>query len=914
MNRKILFMSVGLFLILTAVLVYVTAGNTIQASSLNATPGENRAPWDNHKMHFPQLPDEGGWDVHVGYPMFLADDWQCSETGPITDIHFWGSWLHNETGVIDQFIIKIWSDIPASPPDVPYSRPGQPLWVFLAPQGAFTATQITPDPSLWEGWYDPSVPTSLINDHQQYWQYDIILPQPAWFPQVQGTIYWISIEALLVPGPTPAYWGWKSTKNHFNDDACYGDGQGWTEIYEPAEVLHNWFEIQLDPAGQWVGGYGIGAYIDPLEPPPPRNGWYQYTQSTEPWWNIWFFDHPLDMTRIKDIWIEYSVRPLMGGPMWADVTPNWATDIWTTQGMPQGENRPPLPRDFMGGMPPEALWIGRGVPPNSHVQPGDARYDLRIGDYNPEWVSVDVRGFNVWVEGTIYHTCRGSLDLAFVITSDYTPPPTGACCYMDPTGLGTMLCTVVTQADCNTLGGQYQGDGTQCSGNIEACCLPDGSCIMADVYCCTNELGGTPQGPNSNCTSREACCLTDGSCQMLDPLCCVDLGGTPHVGEICTAIEACCLPNGDCRMLDPVCCLELQGIPQGQGSQCTAPEACCFNDGSCQDLDPLCCIDLGGRPMGQGTNCATTICEIIPETPKNWYQPPDLTVNGMDVLATNPRIVLADDFYCTKTEPIAEIHIWGSWLNDILPGGNPGNVSFRLSLHSDIPAGGMEPWSQPGEMLRQWIFEPSQFTYKEVKLTGAHEGWYDPMGAWVPIGDHKCFEYIFTFNESNWFIQQGSLHAPVIYWLDVQAFVPDQIALFGWKTSVNHWNDDAVWFEGEDIPVIHPWMELRYPIPHPYMGTSIDLAFLIGGPCDCEPGEADGATPINILDIVYLINYKYKGGPAPKPYALCSGDATCNCVVDILDIVHLINYKYKNGPAPCTCANFIANCPGGLRE
>ena len=33
--------------------------------------------------------------------------------------------------------------------------------------------------------------------------------------------------------------------------------------------------------------------------------------------------------------------------------------------------------------------------------------------------------------------------------------------------------------------------------------------------------------------------------------------------------------------------------------------------------------------------------------------------------------------------------------------------------------------------------------------------------------------------------------------------------------------------------------------------------------CDCQPGECDGIEPINILDIVYLINYIYKSGPEP---------------------------------------------------
>ncbi len=85
------------------------------------------------------------------------------------------------------------------------------------------------------------------------------------------------------------------------------------------------------------------------------------------------------------------------------------------------------------------------------------------------------------------------------------------------------------------------------------------------------------------------------------------------------------------------------------------------------------------------------------------------------------------------------------------------------------------------------------------------------------------------------------------------------------------------------------------------------------GVCDCVPGECNGASPINILDIVYLINFKFKGGPSPAPYALCSGDPNYDCIINILDIVYLVNYKFKGGPAPCDCATWTSHC-GPLRK
>ncbi len=53
---------------------------------------------------------------------------------------------------------------------------------------------------------------------------------------------------------------------------------------------------------------------------------------------------------------------------------------------------------------------------------------------------------------------------------------------------------------------------------------------------------------------------------------------------------------------------------------------------------------------------------------------------------------------------------------------------------------------------------------------------------------------------------------------------------------------------------------------------------------------------IDILDIVYLINYKYKDGPPPFP--MDAADVNHDGSINILDIVYLINYKYKDGPKP----------------
>jgi PKD repeat protein len=61
-------------------------------------------------------------------------------------------------------------------------------------------------------------------------------------------------------------------------------------------------------------------------------------------------------------------------------------------------------------------------------------------------------------------------------------------------------------------------------------------------------------------------------------------------------------------------------------------------------------------------------------------------------------------------------------------------------------------------------------------------------------------------------------------------------------------------------------------------------------------GDADNSGDYNLLDILYLIGYKYKSGP--PPITIYSGDADSSGQIDLLDILYLITYKFKGGPPP----------------
>ena len=63
-----------------------------------------------------------------------------------------------------------------------------------------------------------------------------------------------------------------------------------------------------------------------------------------------------------------------------------------------------------------------------------------------------------------------------------------------------------------------------------------------------------------------------------------------------------------------------------------------------------------------------------------------------------------------------------------------------------------------------------------------------------------------------------------------------------------------------------------------------------------NPGDANTDGLVNVGDVVHIINYVFKGGPAPDP--LAAGDVNMDCTVDVGDAVFLINYIFREGAAP----------------
>jgi hypothetical protein len=134
-----------------------------------------------------------------------------------------------------------------------------------------------------------------------------------------------------------------------------------------------------------------------------------------------------------------------------------------------------------------------------------------------------------------------------------------------------------------------------------ACCLGDGSCVVADVTECETSLAGEYMGLHAECYGD------------------LDLNG---IDDGCQPTGACCLGGGDCLETNrPHCEITLGGVYLGDGAECLGDQydplgeddacqdlppagACCLPDYSCSiEFQEYCENTLGGEYLGDDTEC-----------------------------------------------------------------------------------------------------------------------------------------------------------------------------------------------------------------------------------------------------------------------------------------------------------------------
>jgi hypothetical protein len=835
-----------------------------------------------HKMHWPQLPDLSRMGIDISLEKTaLADDFKCTETGPITDIHIWASFrddiLPKEGAGSLKLELSIYSDIPAT--EKSGSRPGELLWTRTFAKGEYSVRRVNDGP---EDWYDPATGAYTPGNHRGAWQYNFCIGKDP-FTQKEGTIYWLVVRDLSADGNHALGWKTTSPKLTWNDSAV-SDTAGWTSLAYPKsheyamEPLGLAFVITNDSSEE-KPAYDLGDAPDSSNTIPganmqaypgvPANFPTVYQAGSPPYGPL--HRQPLALYFLGQ-WVSLETEADVG--LDADGMNNLdpLNDAADRDGGDDGLRLPLV-------LPACQMTTVDYVVTATSPQPTRAYVNIwcdwnRDGDWDdvmlcpdgaqaPEWavqnqvISIPAAGtypftspaFRCW-----HPTKEGAEPLWVRITlaeREHLPtvlvPGTPA----GVEGAGPMegyqygeTEDYLVQPQTEPPAVKYDwGDApeTAAAAGYPTSAASDGArhepvgpWLGDDRDMPDSEPDGQPDpnalGDNLNASDDE-----NGA--SIPPL----VPGEPESATVRVnggggVVQAWIDFNRDRSWQDSEKIYD-GFLPDGVHvlpftTPNTAVPGWTFARFRISTEGGL--KVTGPAQDGEVEDHEVRI-EPAPTSDKTWCQRPDLTPYGIDIRVDSgdgiPR-VLADDFGCRAPGRLTHIRLWGSWRGD-----QKGEIKkIRLRIYGDDPVG-VEGYDQKNkfskprpEVLWEKEYLTGQFTetlYHTVGIAG--EWWWDPAsGKALPGGDTQVWRLDMDVPSSEAFAQDGTPDNPRIYWLAVEAEAAG--GEFGWKTRrwPEHFMDDAVWDGVPDVP--RTWEELRYPAGHRFFEheyNSIDMAFCL---------------------------------------------------------------------------------------
>lgn len=552
-----------------------------------------------------------------------------------------------------------------------------------------------------------------------------------------------------------------------------------------------WFRIILGDDGNLVEGEGHG-YND--------GTWYHYPQTE--WYRQWYYNQPYTADREGYLKYEVYIKAVDRTKLtYVEVNFNWTTPEWSQLGL----NRPPLPGDvatadkearYMSSRRVylvDGWYIGTIEPIYSHI----------IKEYNPEWISIDVRGRNAYLFRGAMHECR---DKQGTCCNRYT----GECSLtyeeeclapLEWLGPGTS-CDACTEGSSGmdfgdapdsyrTLSANNGARHTRVSGvflgraiDVESEARPDAAALGDDIQASDDEDGvvfTSPLLPGQSATLE----VTASTAGYLNAW--VDFN---QDGDFADADEqifsdellASGMNNLSFR-IPPTAKMgatfarfrfNTRGLLTWQGLA-TDGEVEDYRISMAEQLQPQANSGRGGLKWSQAPQ------RFDPATPfifNGWNERSDLSLHR----------IAADDWPQEDERPVTGFQWWGSfdgWTQPLLPPQLP--LAFHITIWTSTAgaAGSAHPDTLVWEKFcTNWIWS----------LAGYHS---DPRG----LGDDTCFQFTCPLSQDQWFHpilakDKNNASIPAVYWLSIAVLYDTLTSTpaypWGWTTRPQFFNSGAV--------------------------------------------------------------------------------------------------------------------------
>ncbi|UCD62780.1 MAG: M28 family peptidase [Candidatus Zixiibacteriota bacterium] len=196
------------------------------------------------------------------------------------------------------------------------------------------------------------------------------------------------------------------------------------------------------------------------------------------------------------------------------------------------------------------------------------------------------------------------------------------------------------------------------------------------------------------------------------------------------------------------------------------------------------------------------------------------------------------------------------------------------------------------QTITRWSESPldtDHFLYEQFGVTGYTQ---NELNDWCGASGQNGWPPLTTDTDNTW---EGNL--PFIPALEV---IPGASVIY----TYDSFSDDPT-FEGQPCGVYYEHeggkrVLLAFPLYHLTPASAealIAKAIAVMEPtADQLCGDVDGSGRLDALDVTYLVEFVWNGGPPPVGAA--AGDVDGSSHTDAVDLVYLVDYLFGTGPAP----------------
>jgi len=107
---------------------------------------------------------------------------------------------------------------------------------------------------------------------------------------------------------------------------------------------------------------------------------------------------------------------------------------------------------------------------------------------------------------------------------------------------------------------------------------------------------------------------------------------------------------------------------------------------------------------------------------------------------------------------------------------------------------------------------------------------------------------------------------------------------------------DSAWLPPSNVMSVLSAAGTRHPLT--WQPTAITVVRY------CGTGDTNADRLVTSADVIYLVNFVFKGGLAPVP-CVALGDTDCSGAITAADIIVTTNYVFKGGAEPCHSCDLV---------